>query len=89
MASVQKSLTGSVIYDIPSAKSEIESYSPELGAKIFGVGAKIPGTKTTESTSTPAISAHSVDTVFTNVCHAIIKEGVAKDGILIIVHNCR
>ncbi len=76
---------GDWIYDIPSAKSEIESYSPELGAKIFGVGAKISGNKTKESTSTPAISSHSIDTVFTNVCHAIIKEGVTNDGVLIII----
>ncbi|HHB74913.1 MAG TPA: hypothetical protein ENK84_00005 [Desulfobulbus sp.] len=76
---------GDWIYDIPGAKREIEAYSPELGAKIFGVGANLSGTKTTESNYTPAISAHSIDTVFTNVCHAIIKEGVTSDGVLIII----
>lgn len=61
------------------------SYSPELSAKLFGVGAKLGGEKGTESESTPAVGSHSIDTVFTNVCHAIAEQEVASDGLLIIV----
>ena len=79
------SCLGSWIYDIPEARREVRSYSPEVSAKIFGVGAKLDGGKITETESVPAVSSHSMDTIFTNVCHAIITKGIASDGILIIL----
>jgi Cdc6-like AAA superfamily ATPase len=79
------SCLGDWIYDIPKAKKEIISYSPEFSAKIFGVGAKLGGERSTETESTSAVGAHSVDTVFTNVCHAIVEQKVAADGVLIII----
>jgi Cdc6-like AAA superfamily ATPase len=79
------SCLGDWIYDIPKAKKEIVSYSPELSAKLFGVGAKCGGEKGTETETSPAVGAHSIDTVFTNVCHAIAEQEVASDGLLIIV----
>lgn len=79
------SCLGDWIYDIPGAKKEIASYAPELGAKLFGIEAKLGGEKATEQESKPAVTSHSIDTIFTNVCHAIIEEGVAQDGLFIIV----
>lgn len=49
------------------------------------MGAELGGTKSTEATAAPVISNHSVDVVFTNVVDALISEGVAKSGILIVV----
>jgi energy-coupling factor transporter ATP-binding protein EcfA2 len=79
------SCLGDWIYDVPNAKKEIVSYSPELSAKIFGIGASINGSKTTEENSSPAIKDHAIDTVFANVCHAMANEGIASDGLLIVI----
>jgi hypothetical protein len=79
------SCLGDWIYDIPKAKKEIESFSPELSAKVFGVGGTLGGTKAAETQSSPAIGSHAIDTVFTNVCHAIATEGIASDGVLIVI----
>jgi Cdc6-like AAA superfamily ATPase len=79
------SCLGDWIYDIPKAKKEIISYSPELSAKIFGVGAKLSGEGSTETESTSVVGAHSVDTAFTNVCHSIVEQKIASDGVLIII----
>ena len=49
------------------------------------MGAKLGGEKGTETESAPAVGAHSIDTVFTNVCHAIAEQKIASDGLLIIV----
>lgn len=79
------SCLGDWIYDVPKAKKEIETYRPKLSAKIFGVGAELEGVKSTERELTAALDAHSIDTVFTNVCHAIAAQKVARDGVLIVV----
>lgn len=73
------------IYDVPAAKEEILSFSPEIGGKLFGIGASVSGEKSTSKTSSSATTTHTLDTVFTNVCHAIAKEGLAQDGLLIII----
>lgn len=80
-----KNCLGDWIYDIDGAKKEIISYSPELGAKFFGLEAKLAGQKASETEQSPAVTTHTIDTVFTNVCHAIVEEGVARDGLLIVV----
>jgi len=79
------SCLGDWIYDVPKAKKEIETYSPELGVKIFGVGAKLAAERSTETESTAAVDTHSVETVFTNVCHALAEEKIATDGVLIVI----
>lgn len=79
------SCLGNWIYDVPRAKKEIRTYSPELSAKIFAVGAKVGGEKSTTTESAAAVEAHSIDTIFTNVCHALLEERVAKDGVLIVI----
>ena len=79
------SCLGDWIYDIPEARREVKTYSPEVSAKIFGIGAKLSGEKTTETESVPAVSSHSIGTIFTNVCYAIITKGITLDGILIIL----
>lgn len=56
-----------------------------MGAKLFGVEAKLGGEKSTEEESMPVVTGHSIDTIFTNVCHAIVEEGIANDGLFIIV----
>lgn len=79
------SCLGNWIYDVPSAKKIMVSYSPKFSANIFGVGAELGGTKTTEATAAPVIANHSVDVVFTNVVDALVAEGVGKSGILIVI----
>ena len=76
---------GDWIYDIPAAKREIISYAPEIGAQLFGVGVKVGGEKASEIDFKPAVETHSFDTVFTNVCRAIVEEKIAPDGVLIVV----
>lgn len=73
------------IYDIPNAKKVMLNYSPKFGANLFGVSVELGASKETETTAAPAISNHSIDVVFTNVVDAIAKEGIAKNGVLIII----
>jgi Cdc6-like AAA superfamily ATPase len=73
------------IYDVPKAREVVESCSPELGAKVFGIGASITSSTSETNASAPAVSEHSFDTVFTNVCHAIVSAGVTKDGLLLVI----
>ncbi len=79
------SCLGDWVYDVPNARREVNSYSPELSAKLFGIGGKLAGKTTTETGSKPVIGSHSIDTIFTNVCHAICAEGIASDGLLIVI----
>jgi Cdc6-like AAA superfamily ATPase len=79
------SCLGDWIYDVPNARREIESYTPEVSAKVFGVGGSLKATQSTEMGASPAVSGHALDTVFMNVCQAIVEEGIAKDGLLICV----
>ena len=79
------SCLGDWIYDVPKAKKEVQTYSPEIGVKIFGVGATLGAEKSTAIESAPAVDTHSVDTVFTNVCHALAEEKIATDGVLIVI----
>lgn len=80
-----RSCLGDWIYDIAQARKEIESYAPEISAKLFGAGVQLGGEKTTELESSPAIERHDLGTVFTNVCDAIVSSGVARDGLLIVI----
>jgi len=73
------------IYDIPNARKVMISYSPKFSAGIFGVGVELGGSKETDTTASPVISSHSIDVVFTNVVDAIAREGIAKNGVLIII----
>ncbi|BBL56470.1 ATP-binding protein [Methylomonas koyamae] len=73
------------IYDVPNAKKVMMSYSPKFTAKVFGVGVELSGSKASEATMAPVLKDHPVDVVFSNVVDAIVKEGVAKNGILIII----
>lgn len=79
------SCLGDWIYDVPGAKREIISYAPELSARLFGVEARLGRESAKESHSIPAVGSHSIDTVFTNVCRAIVEENVASDGILVVI----
>jgi energy-coupling factor transporter ATP-binding protein EcfA2 len=80
-----KTCLGDWIYDIPKAKTEIVTYRPELSAKIMGVGFDLGGEKTKSAESGAAVDKHSIETVFTNVCQAIVGSKVASDGLLLIV----
>ncbi len=73
------------IYDIPNAKKIMINYSPKFSANVFGVGVELGGSKTSEATTSPVLSNHAIDTVFTNVVEAIAKEGIARNGILFII----
>lgn len=69
------------IYDIPKAKTEVEAYQPKFSAGFVG----LEGEKRTETESQKALGQHSIDSVFTNVVAEIAKQGLAKNGILIIM----
>jgi len=73
------------IYDVPKAKKIMTGYSPKFGANIFGISAELGGEKKEEIQSEHAISSHGINSVFANVAIAITEEGVARDGLLIIV----
>ena len=73
------------IYDIPNAKKIMVNYSPKFSANVFGVGVELGGTKETETTTSPVISSHSIDAIFTNIVEAITKENLSKNGILIVI----
>lgn len=73
------------IYDIPAAKEVLEGYSPELSVGFAGIGASVGTTKSTQTRSTSALPEHPIDAIFTNVCHAIVEEDIAKDGLLFVL----
>ena len=76
-----KSCLSDWIYDIPSAKLEIESYKPKFNAVFVG----LDGEKKTETKSENALNKHSIDTIFTNVVRELVKTKLAKHGVLIVV----
>ena len=49
------------------------------------MGVELGSSKTTELKTSPVLFSHSVDVVFTNVVDAIVKEGIARNGILIVI----
>ena len=72
---------GHWIYDIPKARTEVESYKPQFSVGVIQMG----GEKKTETTTQKAVVQHSIDIVFTNVVSELAKQQLAKDGVLIIV----
>ncbi|UMY62029.1 nSTAND1 domain-containing NTPase [Pseudomonas sp. LS.1a] len=76
---------GEWVAQIPKAQKVVEGYKPGLSVSAFGVKAGIDGERRTESETVSPITAHSIDTVFTNAVSAIIEADLAKNGILIVV----
>jgi Cdc6-like AAA superfamily ATPase len=72
---------GDWIYDIPTARTEVEAYQPKVSVGFASLGAE----RRTESGAQKAIAHHSIDTVFTNVVRELAKQRIAKHGILIVV----
>ena len=73
------------VYDIPKAVKVIQGYSPKFGVNFLGAEVGLGGEKKTETSAEAALSAHAIDTVFTNAVAAIVEQSVAKDGVLIVV----
>lgn len=73
------------VYDIPKATKVVKGYSPKFGANFLGAEIGLSGEKKTETASEAAVSAHAIDTVFTNAVAAIVEQSVAADGVLIVV----
>ncbi|MFN7573183.1 MAG: hypothetical protein ACK5TK_17375 [Betaproteobacteria bacterium] len=73
------------VYDIPKATKVVKGYSPKFGVNVFGAEVELGGEKKTETASEAALSAHAIDTVFTNAVAAIVEQSVATDGVLIVV----
>lgn len=73
------------IYDIPSASKAASGYTPKVGGNLLGVELGISYEKKTEQAYDSALSAHSIDAVFTNVVDAITKQNLAADGLLIVI----
>lgn len=74
------------IYDIPSARREIDGINSgmEVGIpKVISV--KGDTNLSSETTSTSSIQTHNIETIFQNVISDLLKIKVAKDGILIVV----
>lgn len=69
------------IYDIPKARTEVETYHPKFSAGFASFSVE----NRAESGAQKAIAEHSIDTVFTNVVRELANQGIAKDGILIVV----
>jgi len=69
------------IYEIQSAHKEIRNLDPKLDVGIASLGGNWGNERETQL----AITSHPIDTVFTNVVSAIIKEKIARNGILIVI----
>jgi len=69
------------IYDIPKARREIDAYNPKFNVGIVALG----GEKKRETESSPVISQHRIDLIFTNVVREIVAQKLTKDGVLIVV----
>jgi len=76
---------GSWIYGIETTVKKVDGLAPKVSAKMFGVGAEIGAQMSTEQTSDTAVKTHSLNTIFTNIATKITGEGIAKDGILIVI----
>ena len=73
------------LYDIPKAKTIITSYEPKVGANIGVAQLSLGGSKKTEDSFEKASVSHSVEATFTKAVSALIEQGVARDGLLIVV----
>ena len=73
------------LYDIPKASKEVRGYTPKFGANVFGIEVGLSAEKKAEITAEPALSSHSIDTVFTNAVAAVVEQNLSKDGILIVI----
>ncbi|WP_082432796.1 nSTAND1 domain-containing NTPase [Thiohalorhabdus denitrificans] len=69
------------VYDVPKAKEVMESYTPKFSAGVASLG----GEKKEVEQTASAIDDHDVETVFTNIVQEIVKERIARDGILIVI----
>lgn len=69
------------IYEIPTAKKEIEKINAGFDLKLVKVG----GEGVSETSQKSAISDHQIDVIFQNVITDLLKSKIAKDGILIVV----
>lgn len=69
------------IYDIPNATKELGKIESGFDIKIAKVGSALED----ETTSSKAIQTHEIDVVFQNVLSEILKAGIAKNGILIVI----
>jgi Cdc6-like AAA superfamily ATPase len=73
------------IYDIPKASSIVRGYQPKLGANILGAEISLGGERKSETSVEPALTSHSIESIFTNVVAAIIEKNLSSDGVLIVV----
>lgn len=73
------------IYDVPAARKIATGASPKLTAKVLGIGGELSTNATTEEIHQRPALEQSIDVVFSNVANAIAGEGVARDGLLIVV----
>jgi Cdc6-like AAA superfamily ATPase len=73
------------IYDIPTASRAMKGYTPKIGGNIFGAELSLSHENQSETTSEPAITTHPIDAIFTNVAAAISEQGIAPDGVLIVI----
>ncbi len=73
------------IYDVPSAKRILTSLAPKVGANLFGAKVELGGSKDTELTTEPVVSSKTLPVIFSNIVNEIVKQGFARDGILIVV----
>lgn len=69
------------VYEIPSAKKEIEKIRAGVDFKIVNAS----GEGISERSSESAIQSHQIDVIFQNVIADLLKSRIAKDGILIVV----
>ena len=68
-------------YYVPQAKTELDSLSPKLNV---GIAALESGSSMSRH-GTAAVKEHDLQTIFTNVVNAITKQGLVRDGILLVV----
>ncbi|WP_088655166.1 nSTAND1 domain-containing NTPase [Geofilum rhodophaeum] len=69
------------IYEIPTAKKEIDKINAGVDLKLIKVG----GEGISETSHQSVINEHQIDVIFQNVITDLLKSKIAKDGILIVV----
>jgi Cdc6-like AAA superfamily ATPase len=73
------------VYDIPKARKIMNAWTPKFSAKPFGIGVELGATKNDEVVTEHAVVSHRIDSVFSNVVHAMMEAKISRDGILIVV----
>lgn len=76
---------GTWLYDIPKTRKVIHALAPKLSAKLFGIGAEVGTSHTTDETKEVIAAPQSIEAIFENVVRNLVEENLTNDGLLIVI----